>query len=60
MDKGISREELITRLQSKFRVGSDNRLMDKLQDFGLVSDESVTIADCADRDLIAAYLAKTI
>ena len=51
----MSREELTERLKVKFLVNSPNALMDKLQDLGLVSDEAVTIEDCADRDLITAY-----
>lgn len=51
----MSREDLVERLKVKFFAGSDNKLMDKLQDLGLVSDEAVTVDDCADRDLIQAY-----
>ena len=51
----MSREELVLRLQVKFFVTSNDKLMDRLQDLGLVSDEAITIEDCADRDLIQAY-----
>jgi hypothetical protein len=54
-----TREDLDLRLRVKFFAHSDNDLMDKLQDIGLVSDEAVTIDDCADRDLIAAYQGET-
>jgi len=51
----MNREELVEELKRKFRVGSEAKLMDRLQDYGLVSDEAVTLEDCADRDLIAAW-----
>jgi len=50
----MSRERLIRDLMRKFRASTENKLMDALQDVGLVSDEAVMIYDCADRDLIAA------
>jgi hypothetical protein len=54
-----SREELTERLRVKFLAYSDNNLIDKLQDIGLVSDLAVTLEDCADRDLIRAYQGET-
>ena len=50
----MTREELITKLRRKYQAPTDDKLMDALQDLGLVSDNAVTISDCADRDLIAA------
>ena len=42
-------------LRRKFGVNNDVELMNELQDIGLVSDEAVTIEECADRDLVRAY-----
>ena len=50
----MSRERLIRELMSKFGASTESKLMDALQDLGLVADEAVMIYDCADRDLIAA------
>ena len=50
----MSRERLIRDLMSKFHASTEAKLMDALQDLGLVSDEAVMIYDCSDRDLMAA------
>lgn len=55
----MSRDELIRQLRYIHLVRTDDKLMDVLQDRGLVSDNAVHIEDVADRDLIRAYQLQT-
>jgi len=52
----MTREELIRKLLVKFGARNDMELMNALQDQGLVSDEAILLADCADRDLMHALM----
>lgn len=52
----MTREEIIKRIRYANAVTTDDKLMDKLQDRGLISDLCVHIDDVADRDLINVYL----
>ncbi len=51
----MSRERLITSLKSVHGVASDVELVNTLQGMGLVADEAVNLADCADSDLVRAW-----
>ena len=55
-DTLVTREELIRKLLVKYGARNEVELMNTLQDQGLVADEAILLADCADRDLIHALL----
>lgn len=51
----MTREKLVSALQAKYQAPSMVRLMNALQDGGLVSDCAVTLDDVPSCDLIRAY-----
>ena len=51
----MERIEIIKRMRWIFFVPNDVRLMDILQDKGMVADEAITIDEVCDRDLIRVY-----
>ncbi len=51
----MTREQLVNQLLRKYRASGVNKLMDMLQDQGIVSDEAVAIEDVAIRDLVRAF-----
>jgi len=50
----MTHAEILAALMRRYGVGSESRLLDVLQNRGLVSNNCVTMAEVADRDLLRA------
>lgn len=46
---------ILKKIKAHFSTNNPDRLMDKLQDQGLISDLCVTLDDIADRDLMRIW-----